>query len=222
MKHTFVALGSALLLTSCAGVFVSNTQTAAVVTDRPNVIYIKPFSVEGVRFVGNHPGGEGERPIRESLAPAAFGENLREELEKLAPCRVLRSDEVAVQGWVVEGSIEEVDGGSRAARLFAPPLPPPTGRSHIKIHVRVRDLDHAPIASDSKDKGDVSRGHGHTIYEFDVAGGSRWTGHFGSVTAPSAGQSDWFDYRNAAERIRTALEVEPHRYGERVSPTIRQ
>lgn len=224
MKKTFLALGSAALLTSCAGVFVSDTQTAAVVTDRPHTIYIEPFSIAGAEYVGHHPGGPGERPIRESLAPAAFSEDLKEELEKLAPARVLRSDEVAVHGWLVQGSIEKVDAGNPTVRHFAPLfLFPPAGRSKIKIHVRVLDLDRVGIAASDKDV-DVHSARGHVIYEFDVAGGSRWSSRFGGMEhpAPGAGYADWFDYRNAAERIRTALEVDSHKYGERTSPTIRE
>jgi hypothetical protein len=59
------------------------------------------------------------------------------------------------------------------------------------------------------------------IYEFDVAGGSRFTGKRGSVTAPGLGYAVPFDYRNAAERIRHALEPDPHRYGLRTSTAIR-
>src|SRR6478736_2242097 len=84
MKYTLPALLAALLLTSCAGVHVVDTQVATGATD-PDVIYIRPFHVEGAEFTGEHAGGPGERPIRKSLAPAEFAIALQEELEKIAP-----------------------------------------------------------------------------------------------------------------------------------------
>ena len=165
--------------------------------------------------------GLGERPIRESLAPAEFADDLQEELEKLAPAYVLKPDESAPTGWLVTGSIERVSGGSRLKRgLAGPPLLNPIGRSHIALHVKVIDVAGGWVASDDKNETTL-RKHGRIIYEFDVQGGSRWNGAGGSITAPGIGHSAPFDYRNAAERIRTALEVDPNRYGLRVSPTIR-
>jgi hypothetical protein len=220
MKHALLALGTALLFTSCAGVRVADTQTAAVVTERPSAIYIEPFSVEGAEFTGYHAGGRGERPIRQSLAPAEFSQILKEELEKLAPARVLRPGEVAPEGWLVEGSLDVVHAGNPVKRLFGPPAVNPIGRSRVQIHVRVTDLGGRVVASDEKDSGTLSR-RGQVIYEFDVAGGSRFTGKRGSVTAPGLGYAVPFDYRNAAERIRHALEPDPHRYGLRTSTAIR-
>ena len=49
MKYTLPALLAALLLTSCAGVRVTDTQVATGATD-PDVIYIRPFQVEGAEF----------------------------------------------------------------------------------------------------------------------------------------------------------------------------
>jgi hypothetical protein len=219
MKNLLLALGAGLLLTSCAGVLVTDTQTAAVVTERPSAIYIRPFSVDGVEFAGHHAGGRAERPLRQSLAPAEFSNALKEELEKLAPARVLLPDEVATQGWLVTGSIEENNAGSgfaRGALLGGHPV----GRSQVKIHVRIKDLSHRGLAVDAKGHSVLSRS-GNIIYEFDVAGGSRWSGKFGSVTAPGTGYSAMFDYRNAADRIRAAIEPDAHRYGDRGSTTIR-
>src|SRR4051812_17593096 len=126
--HLLLPLGAALLLSSCAGVLVSDTQTAAVVTERPRAIYIQPFSVDGADFSGAHSGGRGERPIRQSLAPAEFSQILKEELEKLAPARVLLPGERAPLGWLVEGSLDVVDGGSPVGRGAIEFL----GRSKIK------------------------------------------------------------------------------------------
>jgi hypothetical protein len=219
MKYLLLTLGAGLLLTSCAGVLVSDTQTAAVVTETPVAIYIRPFSVDGAKFDGDHAGGSGERPLRQSHAPGEFSIALKEELEKLAPARVLHSDEVATQGWLVTGSIDEVHAGDpfvRGALLGGHPV----GRSKVAIHVRVIDLSGRHHVNDDKD-GSKNVRRGNVIYEFDVAGGSRASGKFGSVTAPGTGYSAMFDYRNAADRIRIALEKDPHRYGDRSSTTIR-
>jgi Domain of unknown function (DUF4410) len=218
MKNTFLALGGVLLLSSCADVRVTDTQTAAVVTTRPSAIYIRPFSVAGAEFVGAHAGGPGELPLRESLAPAVFSEDLKEQLETLAAAHVLEPGEVAEQGWLVEGSIDKVDAGNGAKRLFAPPFYPGLGRSHVKIHVRVLDLDHHAVAVDSKDSGALTR-RGRVIYEFDVAGGSHETGPFGSITAPAGGYSAYFDYQNSAERICRVITPDPFKYGARTTPT---
>lgn len=217
-----LALGT-LLFTSCAGVHVVETQTAAVVTEMPRAIYIRPFDVTTADFRGAHAGGRGERPIRQSLAPAEFFDALKDELEKLAPARILQDDETAPLGWLVEGTIDKVDAGSPVGRAVGVPMANPIGRSKIKIHVRIIDLDHRGRLADTKeakDGGSLHR-HGQVIYEFDVEGGSKSTGAYGSVTAPALGYSAPFDYRNAAERIRTAINPDPHRYGYRTSPTIR-
>ena len=215
-----LALGTVLLFTSCAGVHVTHTDTAAVVTALPKAIYIRPFDVSSTDFRGYHAGGHGERPIRQSLAPVEFSEALKEELEKLSPTRVLQEDEVAPQGWLVEGTIDKVAAGSPVGRAFGPPGLNPVGRSRIRIHVRIIDLDHSARLVDAKSGGSLGR-HGRVIYEFDVAGGSKLSGAYGSVIAPALGYATPFDYRNAAERIRTAIEADPHAYGMRTSSTIR-
>ncbi|RYD83214.1 MAG: hypothetical protein EOP84_08230, partial [Verrucomicrobiaceae bacterium] len=183
IKYTLPALCAALLFTSCAGVRVADTQVAAVVTERPNAIYIRPFSVEGAEFTGYHPGGPGARPIEQSKAPAEFAIILKDELEKLAPVRVLRSDERATQGWLVEGSLEVVDAGVPAGRAAFLPQVNPLGRSRIVAHVRVTDLGSPAVASDDKDSGTLRR-RGQVIYEFDISGGSRLSGPRGSIYAP--------------------------------------
>jgi hypothetical protein len=174
--------------------------------------------VAGARFIGEHAGGPGELPLRKSLAPAAFTEDLKEQLETLAAAHILEPGETAEQGWLVQGSIDEVDAGSSGDRALAPITYPGLGRSHVKIHVRVLDLDHHAVVADSKDAGVLSR-HGHVIYEFDVAGGSHGTGPWGSITAPGLGYSALFDYHNSAERICRVISPDPYRYGDRTSPT---
>ncbi len=219
MKYTVPALCAALFLTSCAGVYVVDTQVATGATN-PKVIYIRPFTVAGAEFVGSHAGGVGERPIRKSLAPAEFSMALQQELTKLAPTRILKDDEVATQGWLVDGAFDLVDAGTPAHRALPFPGANGAGRSKVQIHVRITDLGSRSISVDDKDGSTLSR-RGQVIYEFDVAGGSRGSGPRGSMYAPGLGYATPFDYRNAAERIRHAIEPDPLRYGVRTSPTIR-
>ena len=219
MKYPFLALGGMLLLTSCAGVHVSETQVASGATN-PRNIYIRPFSVEGGQFVGDHRGGVGERPIRQSLAPAEFSQALKEELEKLAPAMVLKDNEAPSRGWLVEGSLDVVDAGNPVGRFFSGPFGPGIGRSKVVMHVRISDLDRHSVAVDTKDASVLSQ-RGRVIYEFDLEGGSHSQGGSGSIYAPGTGYATPFDFRNAAERVMMALSTDPHRYGVRTSPVIR-
>src|SRR6476620_10645353 len=84
MKNVLLALSSSLLIAGCAGVHVSDTQVASGAVN-PKSIYIRPFDTTATAYVGHHRGGPGERPIRQSLAGREFADNLKEELEKLAP-----------------------------------------------------------------------------------------------------------------------------------------
>jgi len=217
MKYTLLALGAACALTGCAGVKVAHTDVASGATN-PKAIYVRSYIAEDAHFKGNH-GSRGGRPIRRSLAPAEYSKALKEELEKMAPAMVLADNEVPETGWLVESDIEYVHAGSPFLRSV-PVLGRPggVGRSKVKIHVRVTDLDGAYVESGK----DLSKGgSGRVIYEFDLAGGSRGTGHLGSVYAPGLGYATPFDYKNAAERVYYALSVDPHSYGTRQSPTIR-
>jgi hypothetical protein len=223
MKNSLLALCLALFLTSCAGVRVIHTDIATGATN-PKAIYIRPFDVEDCTFIGrNH--SPGELAIRKSLAPAEFGIALKEELEEMAPAMVLKAQETPTTGWLVEGSLDLVDAGHPDTRADLFNLDG-DGASHIRIHVRVIDLDAKnAIATDAKDSGTqthaVRTQNGVVIYEFDVAGGSEDTGKFGSTTAPGLGYAAMFDYRNAAERIHEALTPDEFRFGIRDSPTIR-
>ncbi|HEX8310412.1 MAG TPA: hypothetical protein VF614_03775 [Chthoniobacteraceae bacterium] len=216
MKHCLFALSAALLLTSCAGVKVIDTQVASGAAN-PKSIYIRPFDATAAEFRGAHRGGRGERPIRQSLAGREFANILKQEMEKIAPARVLEIDEVPTEGWIVEGSLDVVNGGSRALRHLVGHVG--VGRSQVLIHVRISEVDGHFVDSD-KDANVLGR-KGRVIYEFDVAGGSKLSGPAGTVYAPGAGHSATFDYRNAAERIMMALSMDPHRHGLRNTPTIR-
>lgn len=225
MKHLLLAACSAALLTSCAGVRVSHTDVATGATG-PRSIYIRPFDVTSGIFKGRH-HSDGEKPIRRSLAPAEFAEDLKEELEKIAPAMVLKDDEIPATGWLVEGDLDVVHAGTPIGRAL-PGNIVGIGASEVLIHVRVIDLDsHRAVRADSKDKDGsetsraVETAQGDIVYEFDLKGGSGVTGKFGSITAPGLGYALPFDFRNAAERIYAALATDPHGYGVRTSPTIR-
>lgn len=270
MKNSLLALCLALLLTSCADVRITHTDVATGATN-PSAIYIKPFDVSHCTFIGKQTS-KGELPIKKSLAPAVFSEDLKEELEKIAPTMVLKPGDYPANGWLVEGSLDLVDAGEPGERGEPFAGSDAYGASHIMIHVRVIDLDRKRVsAMDAKDYGssiavttsstDVSatpaptitsgtteatagaatggitdttttttvapaphvikRKAGVVIYEFDMAGGSKETGPFGSVTAPGLGYAPMFDYRNAAERVYEALEPDEFKFGIRDTPTIR-
>jgi hypothetical protein len=210
MKYTLSAIAAAALLSACAGTNVVRTQVASSEL-HPKAIYIRPFAVG--EFRGDH-HGEGQKAITQAQAPTVFAEALREELEKIAPTHILADDEVPTTGWLVEGELQVVDAGSPYLRALPVAGKLGAGRSGILTHVQVSNVEH-DRASDGKG------GTRDTIYEFDVAGGSRLTGRHGSVMAPGLGYSVPFDYRNTAERIYQTLEPDFARYGARTSVSLR-
>ncbi len=218
MKYTLLALGAACAFTGCAGVKVAHTDVASGATN-PKAIYVRSYIAEEAPFKGHHGGGEGNHAIRRSLAPAEFSKALKEELEKMAPAMVLADDETPQVGWLVESEIEYVHTGSPLLRSV-PVLGTPgsIGRSHVKIHVRVTDVNGHYVGND---KGSGKGGNGRVLYEFDLTGGSGGSGHLGSIYAPGLGNATPFDYKNAAERVLYALTVDPLGYGTRTSTTIR-
>jgi len=218
MKLALFALSTSLLFAGCAGVFVADTQVASGAVN-PRAIYIRPFDVSSTEYKGLHRGGWGERPIRQSLAGRNFADSLKEELEKLAPARVIEDNEVPVEGWLVEGSIDVMDNGHGGGRAMIPFDKFGMAQSEVRIHVRIHDVAGAHVAVD-KNYGAVGK-RGGIVYEFDLAGGSRLSGHDGQIYAPGTGDAEPFDFKNAAERVMMALSTDPHRYGLRSSPTIR-
>ena len=218
MKHLLIALSSSVLLAGCAGVRVSDTQIASGAAN-PRSIYIRPFEVAATNYHGQHRGGAGERPIRHSLAGREFAEDLKLELEKIAPAMVIEDNERATQGWVVEGSLDEVGGGCAEARGLPLLGQLGVGRSQLKIHVRVHEVGGHAAHSD-KDASKLGRS-GDVIYEFDLAGGSRLSGHRGSLYSPGFGDTQPFDFKNAAERVMLALSNDPYKHGVRTTPVAR-
>ncbi len=214
MKYTLLALGTACVVTGCAGAKITHTDIASG-AHSPKAIYIRSYIAQEAPFKGHHGDSVGEHPIRRSLAPAAFSKALREEMEKMAPAMVLADDEAPTTGWLVESTIDYAHAGSQTLRgspagIFG------AGDSHLVLHVRITDVSGRHFVASDKDlsKG----GSGNVIYEFDVAGGS-W-GPVGSTYAPGLGNPENFDYKNAAERIYYALSIDPQRHGTRTVPTI--
>ena len=220
----FLALLSSVLLCSCADMVVTKTDVAggsthsSVTSDSkdgirmvvncgvgasaPKAIYIRPFCIDTAIFKGDQTPSDGEMPIRKALTPIQFAGNLKEQLELLAPARILEDDETPRTGWLVEGEFTMVDGGDPVGRFFLGSFG--VGRSFLALHVKITDVD-----------------KGITIYEFDMAGGSRGQGRHGTLRASGLGRATSFDLVNAAERIYQVLEPNVHRYGARSDMALR-
>lgn len=168
----------------------------------PRAIYIRPFCIDTATFTGDEAASAGEMPIRKALTPIEFAGDLKEQLEKLAPARILKDDETPRVGWLVEGQFTLVDGGSPLGRFFLGNFG--VGRSFLAMHVRITDVE-----------------QGAVIYEFDVAGGSRLQGKLGTVRASGLGRATPFDLQNAAERIYLVLEPNAFHYGARANVSLR-
>lgn len=206
MKKYILATAAAACLSACAGTKVTNTVIAQGATS-PKAIFIRPFNVADDAYRGSH-GGDATKAIRQSQAPAQFAGILKSELEKIAPSTVIAHDEEGEIGWEVDGDIDIVNAGNPTTRALAGGFG--LGRSGVLLHVRVTEIG-------STSRRDEKGGNGPTIYEFDVAGGSRLMGSAGSIHSSGLGASVPFDMRNAAEKIREMLEVDGHRYGVRES-----
>jgi hypothetical protein len=225
MKYALLALSASMAVTGCATVKVAHTDVASGATN-PKAIYVRSYIAESAKFKGNH-GHVGEKPIRRSLAPAEFSHALKEQLEKLAPAMVLKDDDEPTTGWLVESDLVWVHGGSPALRAIPVISHLGPGRSFVRIHVRVTDLDAKNPGRDAKKEvaggpaKEIAGRNGPVIYEFDLDGGSRASGLCGSIYAPGLGRATPFDFKNAAERVMMALSVDPHKYGTRSEPVIR-
>jgi hypothetical protein len=216
---SLLAIVTGMLLCSCADMYVTKTevataagQSAAAVDGKdygstrvhmitncgvgasnPSAIYIRPFCIDSATFSGDEANSDGEMPIRKALTPVEFAQDMKEELEKMAPTRILKDNETPRVGWLVEGNFQVVDGGEPAARLFFGSFG--AGRSFLQLHVRVTDVRRHMV-----------------VYEFDMAGGSGYQGRHGTLRASGLGRASHFDLRNAAERIYLTLSANPYRY----------
>jgi hypothetical protein len=226
MKQSIVTVFS-IFLCSCANMYVTKTDVATpggaatgavdakdfgskgvhmvtncgVGASNPTAIYIRPFCIDTAVFEGDEGASAGEMPIRKALTPVEFAEDLKEELERIAPARILKDNERPRVGWLVNGHFTAVDGGSPLGRFFFGPLG--AGRSFMALHVRVTDVE-----------------RGTVVYEFDMAGGSRHQGALGSLRASGLGKATHFDLRNAAERVYWTLSTNPSRYAARTTPVL--
>jgi Domain of unknown function (DUF4410)/BREX system ATP-binding protein BrxC/D len=221
-----IAIVSSFLFCSCADMHVTKTDVATpggssgpvdtkdfgsrsvhmvtncgVGASDPSAIYIRPFCIDTAVFKGDQANSEGEMPIRKALAPVEFANDLKEQLEKMAPARVLRDDQSPRVGWLVEGQFDLVDGGSPAARFFFGFFG--AGRSFLVLHVKVTDVQRHVV-----------------VYEFDMAGGSNLQGKAGTLRASGLGKAIHFDLQNAAERIYVTLSANPYRFGSRTDLTL--
>ena len=217
----FLALLSSILLCSCADMYVVKSQVAGgsrtttsdakdskgvymttncgVGAYAPKAIYIRPFCIDTAVFTGDQTNSDGEMPIRKALTPVEFAGVLKEQLEKMAPARILKDYETPRTGWLVEGEFAMVDGGSIIGRsIFFGHFG--VGQSHLALHVRVTDVD-----------------RGVVVYEFDMAGGSNLQGRGGTLRASGLGYARSFDLVNAAERIYLVLTPNAFRYGARAN-----
>jgi hypothetical protein len=175
--------------------FVTNCGVGA---HNPRAIYIRPFCIDSARIEGDVALTDGEIPIRKALTPVEFAQDLKQQLEKIAPTRILKDSERPRVGWLVDGHFDVVDGGSPLGRFFFGHFG--AGQSFLALHVRVTDVD-----------------RGVVVYEFDMAGGSRFQGRYGTLRASGLGRATHFDLQNAAERVYLTLSANPYRYGERSS-----
>ncbi|MBA2743224.1 MAG: DUF4410 domain-containing protein [Chthoniobacterales bacterium] len=225
---SLLAIIPALFLCSCADMYVTNATVGGSSTARsaaidtkdfgsmngvryttncgvgahdPKAIYIRPFCIDNATFTGDQTASDGEMPIRKALVPVSFSGSLKQQLEKLAPTRILDEDETPRVGWLVDGEFRVVDGGSPVGRFFLGQFG--VGRSFLVMHVRVTDVEAGVVA-----------------YEFDVAGGSRLQGKLGTIRASGLGHATPFDLENAAERIYLALEPNAFRYGQRANVAL--
>ena len=121
----------------------------------PRAIYIRPFCIDTAVFKGDEALSDGEMPIRKALTPVEFATDLKEQMEKIAPARILKDSESPRTGWLVTGYFTLVDGGDPYARFFAGTFG--AGQSQLVLHVKVTDVD-----------------RGAVVYEFAMAGGSRF------------------------------------------------
>jgi Domain of unknown function (DUF4410) len=225
MKN-FIVVALSILLCACADMYVTKTDVATpggmgaapvdakdfdkgvhfvtncgVGASNPGAIYVRPFCIDTAVFKGDEAQTDGEMPIRKAITPVEFAQDLKQHLERIAPTRILRDSERARVGWLVEGQFQEVDGGSPLGRFFLGNFG--VGQSFLALHVRVTDVERRIV-----------------IYEFDMAGGSRFQGKLGTIRASGLGRATHFDLQNAAERIYLTLSANPYRYSERGSASL--
>jgi hypothetical protein len=224
---SFIVIVSSVFLCSCANMLVTKTEVSTagggvssptdgkdfsksgvyMITNcgvgayDPRAIYIRPFCIDNAVFQGDQADSDGEMPIRKALAPVELAQDMKEELERIAPARILKDNEVPRVGWLIEGNFTAVDGGSPLGRFFFGNFG--AGRSFLALHVKITDVERHTV-----------------VYEFDMAGGSGYQGKLGTLRASGLGKATHFDLRNAAERMYLTLSTNPGRYAARSGPAL--
>ena len=147
---SLIAIASSLLLCSCADMVVTKTYVpnsgagagpvdakdfgsqyvrystnCGVGAAHPSAIYIRPFCIDTAAFRNDEAASDAEMPIRRALTPVAFAQDLKEELSKMAPARILKDDEAPKVGWLIEGRFDNVNSSV----------------SSLAMHVKVTDVE---------------------------------------------------------------------------------
>ncbi len=199
MKSVIV-VASSILLCSCADMYVTRTEVATpggrtagaidakdygskgvhmitncgVGASGPSAIYIRPFCIDTAVFKGDEALSDGEMPIRKANTPVEFANDLKEQLEKIAPARILKDTETPRTGWLVVGHFQLVDGGSPLGRFFFGSLG--VGRSFLALHVRITDVDRATVVYEFFKRESVSLRRARQRQSPRINRGSRFRG----------------------------------------------
>jgi hypothetical protein len=104
---------------------VRYTTNCGVGEANPSAIYIRPFCIDTAVFRNDVAASDAEMPIRRALTPVTFAQDLKEELSKMAPTRILKDDEAPKVGWMVEGRFDNVNSNV----------------SSLAMHVKVTDVE---------------------------------------------------------------------------------
>lgn len=114
----------------------------------PKAIYIRPFCVDTAVYTDDL-GTAGEAVIHKAIAPLEFADDLKQQLEKLAPARILKEDEYARTGWLVEGEFNAIENSHP---------------SRVALHVKITDVArHRTVYEFDMDGGSNGQFHWGTL-----------------------------------------------------------
>ena len=124
------------------------TNNCGVGASAPKAIYIRPFCIDTAVF-SDDIATPGEAVILKAMTPVEFAGTLKEQIEKLAPARVLKDDETPRTGWLIEGEFAVVHS---------------THPSRLALHVKVTDVDkHMTVYEFDMDGGSNGQFHWGTL-----------------------------------------------------------
>ena len=124
------------------------TNNCGVGASAPKAIYIRPFCIDTAVF-SDDIATPGEAVILKAMTPVEFAGTLKEQIEKLAPARVLKDDETPRTGWLIEGEFSVVHS---------------THPSRLALHVKVTDVDkHMTVYEFDMDGGSNGQFHWGTL-----------------------------------------------------------